>query len=143
MYVFRHPSPSSAQKRNKLIRVVGLGTKEIHLATTDIDGHVLRFIDTQGFDDDEVSDTDILTEISTYICGTNTENLRLSGILYVHRITDTRVGGTALRNLSMFEKLVGKHKMGNVILLIIMWGNLPPSEDGETRVMNLTGKGKF
>lgn len=142
-YSVTHRSPSSTQNRNKLIRVVGLGTKEIHLATTEIDGYVVRFIDTPGFDDDEVSDTDILTEISTYLSGTNTENLRLSGILYLHRITDKRVSGTALRNLSMFEKLVGKHNMGNVILLTTMWGNLPPSEDGETRVTDLTGKGKF
>ena len=125
------------------MRVVGLGTKEIHLATTTIDGHVVRFIDTPGFDDDEVSDTDILKEISSYISGTNMENLRLSGILYLHRITDKRVGGTALKNLSMFEKLVGERNMGNVILLTTMWANLPPSEDGEMRVKALTGKGKF
>lgn len=118
-------------------------TKEIHLATTKIDGHVVRFIDTPGFDDDKVSDTDILKEISTYISGTNKETLRLSGVLYLHRITDKRVGGTVLKNLSMFEKLVGEHNMSNVILLTTMWGNLPPSEDGETRVRELTGKGKF
>ncbi len=110
---------------------------------TDIDGHVVRFIDTPGFDDDEVSDTDILKEISNYISGTNTENLRLSGILYLHRITDKRVGGTVLKNLSMFRKLVGERNMGNVILLTTMWGNLPQSEDGEMRVRDLTGKGKF
>ena len=90
-----------------------------------------------------MSDTDILREISKYIGGTNIENLRLSGILYLHRITDKRVGGTVLRNLSMFKKLVGEHNMGNVILLTTMWGNLPPSEDGEKRVADLTGKGKF
>ena len=90
-----------------------------------------------------MSDTDILKEISEYISGTNTENLRLSGILYLHRITDKRVGGTVLRNLSMFKKLVGEHNMGNVILLTTMWGNLSPSEDGEMRVKELTGKGKF
>ena len=43
----------------------------------------------------------------------------------------------------MFEKLVGERNMRNVILLTTMWGNLPPSEDGEMRVRDLTGKGKF
>ena len=33
--------------------------------------------------------------------------------------------------------------MGNVILLTTMWGNPPPSEDGEMRVADLTGKGEL
>ena len=33
--------------------------------------------------------------------------------------------------------------MGNVILLTTMWDHLPQSEDGEMRVRDLTGKGKF
>ena len=116
------------------------GTKEIQLATTKIGDSVVRFIDTPGFDDTDTKDSDILKVIWEYI---STGDLRLSGLLYLHRITDDRVGGTALKNLSMFQKLVGDHNMRNVILVTTMWGKLQPSDDGEARVKELTETGKF
>ena len=101
---------------------------------------MFRFIDTPGFDDTDTKDSDILKTIWQYI---STGGLRLSGLLYLHRITDDRVGGTALKNLSMFQKLVGDHNMRNVILLTTMWGKLQPSDNGEARVKQLTETGKF
>lgn len=101
---------------------------------------MVRFIDTPGFDDTDTKDSDILKTIWQYI---STGGLRLSGLLYLHRITDDRVGGTALKNLSMFQKLVGDHNMRNVILLTTMWGKLQPSDNGEARVKQLTETGKF
>ena len=127
-------------ERNGLIGVIILGTKEIQLATVNVDGSIVRFIDTPGFDDTDLKDSDILKTIWKYI---SSEDLRLSGLLYLHRITDDRVGGTALKNLSMFQKLVGDHGMKNVVLVTTMWGKLQPSDDGEARVRELIEKGKF
>ncbi|MCJ1356515.1 MAG: hypothetical protein MMC33_006510 [Icmadophila ericetorum] len=118
-------------------------TKEIHVATITINGQVVRFIDTPGFDDTDMKDTDILRAIGTYLSGSNIENLRLAGILYLHRITDVRMGGTALKNLRMFKTLVGDHNMSNVILLTTMWSNLQPSENGEKRLDELIETHKF
>ena len=110
------------------------------MATVKIGDSVVRFIDTPGFDDTDTKDSDILNTIWEYI---STEDLRLSGLLYLHRITDDRVGGTALKNLGMFRKLVGDHGMKNVILVTTMWGKLRQSDDGEARVKELTKTGKF
>ena len=119
------------------------GTKEIQLATIKIDDVIVRFIDTPGFDDTDTKDSDILKTIWEYINSTNIAGLRLSGLLYLHRITDDRMGGTALKNLRMFQKLVGDHNMKNVILLTTMWGKLQPSDNGEARVKELTESNKF
>ena len=116
------------------------GTKEVQLATTKVGDTVVRFIDTPGFDDTDTKDSDILKTIWKYI---SQGSIRLSGLLYLHRITDGRVGGTALKNLSMFQKLVGDHSMTNVILVTTMWGKLQPFDNGEARVKELTEAGKF
>lgn len=56
------------------------------------------------------------------------DQIRLSGIIYLHRITDVRLTGTALKNLSMFKKLCGDDYFKNVILATTMWGNLEGGE---------------
>ena len=113
----------------------------MHLATTQIGDHVVRFIDTPGFDDTDTKDSDILKIIWEHI--SSIKGLRLSGLLYLHRITDDRVGGTAMKNLRMFQKLVGDDSMKNVVLVTTMWGKLQPSDDGDARVKQLTETGKF
>ena len=90
-----------------------------------------------------MKDSDILIEIGKFLSDFNIQNLRLSGILYLHRITDQRLGGATIKNLAMFEKLVGKGYIENVILLTTMWSNLISPKDGEKRVQSLTSKGKF
>ena len=127
--------------RNWLIGFFSPGTKEIQLATTKIGDHVVRFIDTPGFDDTDTKDSDILRIIWEHI--SSIEGLRLSGLLYLHRITDDRVGGTAMKNLRMFQKLVGDKSMKNVVLVTTMWGKLQSSDDGDARVKQLTETGKF
>jgi hypothetical protein len=48
--------------------------------------------------------------------------IRLSGIIYLHRISDDRVGGTAVKNIKLFRGLVGERSMANVALVTTMWG---------------------
>jgi len=55
-------------------------------------------------------------------------DIKLAGILYLHRISDNRVGGTPLLNMRMFENLCGKNAFQNVILTTTMWDTV----DAET-----------
>jgi hypothetical protein len=89
-----------------------------------------------------VKDSDILMTIANYLRDSAANEIRLSGILYLHRIIDPRVGGSALKNLGMFRKLVGNENMKNVILLTTMWSKVDPKE-GEQRLKELVGSGKF
>ena len=49
------------------------------------------------------------------------DNKLLSGIFYLHRITDNRMAGTPLRNLQVFRKLCGKDALDRVYLTTTMW----------------------
>lgn len=107
-------------------------------------GRTVHLIDTPGFDDTDVKDSDILLTIANYLGGSRAGEpaVRLSGILYLHRITDCRISGSAIRNLGMFKKLVGDKNMHSVILVTTMWGKVS-REDGEERLRQLTGTDRF
>ena len=45
----------------------------------------------------------------------------LSGLLFLHRISDNRMTGTSLRNTNMFKKVCGTGALQNVILVTTMW----------------------
>ena len=45
----------------------------------------------------------------------------VNGILYFHRISDVRVGGTSKRNFTMFKKLCGEDVFSNVAIVTTRW----------------------
>ncbi|KAL4080714.1 P-loop containing nucleoside triphosphate hydrolase protein [Scleroderma citrinum] len=78
-------------------------------------------VDTPGFDDTFMSDTQVLRNIAEWLKATYKQKVLLSGLLYFHRILDNRVAGTPLRNLNMFKELCGKDNFKNVVLVTTMW----------------------
>ena len=87
-------------------------------------GRRVFLIDTPGFDDTLRSDTDVLTDVACFLSTWYQNRILLTGIIYLHRITDLRMAGSALKNLSMFQKLCGEHYFNNIVLATTMWGNL-------------------
>jgi GTPase Era involved in 16S rRNA processing len=85
------------------------------------DGPRYVIIDTPGFDDTNVPDTEILSRIAQYLKNTYKRDIHLAGIVYLHRISDNRMAGSPLKNLRMFAKLCGDDAIGNVILATTMW----------------------
>lgn len=85
-------------------------------------------IDTPGFDDINKSDTDVLKEIAAWLSDSYRHNIRLHGIIYLHRIIDTRMQGSAKRNLIMFKQLCGQDALKRVILVTSMWDKIPSEE---------------
>jgi hypothetical protein len=45
----------------------------------------------------------------------------LTGLLFLHRISDNRMTGTSVRNMNMFEMVCGVGALQNVILVTTMW----------------------
>jgi hypothetical protein len=78
-------------------------------------------VDTPGFDDSNRPDQEILRELSSWLTKTYSENVKLSGIIYLHRIMDVRFSGAAMRNLSMFKKLCGDGNLDSVVLGTTFW----------------------
>ena len=85
-------------------------------------------IDTPGFDDTNRSDTEVLREIATWLTDSYANGIKLHGILYLHRITDVRMQGSARKNLFMFKKLCGPNALKNVFLVTTMWEKVDFSE---------------
>lgn len=86
-------------------------------------------------------------QISGWLSSAYTAKLKLSGIIYLHRIPDVRVGGSGIKNLKMFRGLCGEDILGSVVLATTMWDsvahNMAMGEARETQLKeepNLWGK---
>ena len=55
------------------------------------------------------------------------KNIKLAGIVYLHRITDNRMAGTPHRNQRMFAQLCGDQGLKKVILVTTMWDEVKKS----------------
>ena len=64
---------------------------------------------------------------------------KLSGVIYIHRISDKRFTGIAGRNFKMFRELCGDTTLQNVILVTNMWSEVS-SEIGESRENELSSR---
>ncbi|KAI6042170.1 hypothetical protein EDC04DRAFT_3058955, partial [Pisolithus marmoratus] len=93
-------------------------------------------VDMPGFDDTFMTDTQILRQIAYWLEKTYKKNMKLSGMLYLHRISDNRVSGTPSRNYGMFKELCGKENFKNVILVTTMWDEVT-EEVGSAREKEL------
>ena len=102
----------------------------------------LHLLDTPGFDDTHKSETEVLREIAGYLSFAYKNQIRLSGIIYLHRITDNKLGGSALRNLHMFKKLCGDDSLASVVLATSWWSEVDLAV-GQDREKQLTTTKEF
>lgn len=106
-----------------------------------LDGKRVVLVDTPGFDDTTKSDTDVLKMIAAYLQTMHKQEKLLSGVIYMHRISDIRVGGTSRRDFTMFQELCGKEAYKNVLMVTNMWGDV--NEDALAREQELREKDIF
>ncbi|KAJ7126809.1 P-loop containing nucleoside triphosphate hydrolase protein [Mycena epipterygia] len=107
-----------------------------------LDGRWVTLIDTPGFDDTSRSDTDILTLIAAFLAKTYESGKKLAGVIYMHRISDVRMGGISTRNFKMFRQLCGESTLKNVVIVTNMWGEVG-REVGEARETELASDERF
>ncbi|KAJ3513209.1 hypothetical protein NLJ89_g3077 [Agrocybe chaxingu] len=81
-------------------------------------------VDTPGFDDTNLSDLDILKRIADWLKETYENDVKLSGLLYLHRISDNRMAGTPLRLLNTFKQICGDEVLKYVLLVTTMWDDV-------------------
>jgi hypothetical protein len=123
-------------------RLTIIGTAEIEIHSFIYkDTRRVYLIDTPGFDDTHRTglsvrfeqlmriltsiDTDVLKQLAFWLGETYKNNtVQLSGIIYLHRITDDRMSGSSLRNLTTFKKLCGENAFQYIKLATTMWKNL-------------------
>ncbi|KAF8853213.1 hypothetical protein BDZ45DRAFT_598912 [Acephala macrosclerotiorum] len=113
-----------------------------HMSACKIGGCSVTLVDTPGFDDSKRSDTEILTLIADWLESSYNTDALLSGIIYLHRISDIRMSGSSIKNLRMFRKLCGTENMSKVSLVTTMWDKVT-LEEGALRERQLDGPGGF
>jgi hypothetical protein len=96
-------------------------------------------VDTPGFDDETRPDSEVLRELAGWLTASYSSNIKLNGIIYIHRITDNKLGGQAKSNLLMFKQLCGPEAFSNVILATTMWEQVD-LKIGEQREYELKNK---
>ncbi|KAJ8077761.1 hypothetical protein PM082_002194 [Marasmius tenuissimus] len=107
-----------------------------------LNGRLVTLIDTPGFDDTAKSDTDILKLIGAFLSQTYKAGKQLNGIIYIHRITDVRMGGIAARNFRMFRQLCGEDTLKNVVIVTNRWEEVR-QDLGEAREKELMTEERF
>jgi len=105
---------SSLESCTTEVRAVRLYNHPVH-------GDRLVLVDTPGFDDTNRSDLEILQMVSDWLKKVYEKDIKLAGIVYLHRITDNRMGGSPYRNLRMFGELCGDQAVRKVVLVTTMW----------------------
>ncbi|KAI6010020.1 P-loop containing nucleoside triphosphate hydrolase protein [Pisolithus marmoratus] len=93
-------------------------------------------VDTPGFDDTRMSDSDVLKMVSIWLNQKYQRGTTLAAILWFHRITDNHMVEVPLKNLRVFEKLCGKNALPKVILVTTMWDEVD-DDVGEERLREL------
>jgi hypothetical protein len=102
----------------------------------------VHLVDTPGFDDSFKNDAEILDGIAEFLRQVHDQRGKLSGILYLHQITDARMRGSALKNLTMFQKLMGTRALTNCVLVTTKWGNVDKAV-GQAREEELLQDARF
>ncbi|KAH7381558.1 P-loop containing nucleoside triphosphate hydrolase protein [Pyrenochaeta sp. MPI-SDFR-AT-0127] len=95
-------------------------------------------MDTPGFDDTFRNDGEILKEINDCLSEFFHKDAKITGVLYVHAITEPRMRGSALKNLRMFREVVGPDNMRHCYLVTTKWSKQPGSvsEDREIELQS-------
>ena len=88
----------------------------------------VHLIDTPGFNDSLRSDGETFQELAYWLAAAHENKLKLSGIVYLHRITDTRLHGSAHRALEMFKAMCGVQGFRGVVVATTMWDGLVGDE---------------
>ncbi|KAJ8456741.1 hypothetical protein ONZ45_g18596 [Pleurotus djamor] len=118
-------------------------TSEVQVSKpVQLDGRRAFLVDTPGFDDTSMSDTDVLGMISAFLATSYSQGKKLSGVIYMHRISDFRMGGLSTRNLRMVKELCGEKTLKNLVLVTNMWGEVSPTV-GEQRERELATDALF
>ncbi|KEP49820.1 50S ribosome-binding GTPase [Rhizoctonia solani 123E] len=107
-----------------------------------VDGQPVVIIDCPGFNDTYLTETEILRRLADYLIKAYESNYKVAGLLYFHKISDTRVGGASFRHMNMFKALCGSDAFKNVVYVTNMWSE-PPTEDEVLREEELRNTSEF
>ncbi|KAF9043990.1 hypothetical protein BJ165DRAFT_1478870 [Panaeolus papilionaceus] len=97
-------------------------------------------VDTPGFDDTYRDDQKTLALIGKWLKQQHQSNLLLAGVLWFHRINDSRMNKTAIDNFNMFVELCGTEAASSVVFVTTMWDLPTQGQSAEANLRQLQGE---
>ncbi|KAF1960059.1 hypothetical protein CC80DRAFT_532608 [Byssothecium circinans] len=96
-------------------------TANVTIHTMTYNSQTIHLLDTPGFNDTLRTDAEILKELAYWLATAHERGYQLSGVIYLHSITDTRLHGSSMRALDAFKKLIGDENFPGVVLATTRW----------------------
>ncbi|KAH6917876.1 P-loop containing nucleoside triphosphate hydrolase protein [Coprinopsis sp. MPI-PUGE-AT-0042] len=88
-------------------------------------GQRLVLVDTPGFDDTSVSDSEILRRISVWLASSYNLHMKVTGVVYMFPIFPNRITRNDKANLKVFQRLCGKGALAKVRMVTTKWSLCP------------------
>ncbi|KAF6751405.1 P-loop containing nucleoside triphosphate hydrolase protein [Ephemerocybe angulata] len=101
-----------------------------------VKGRRLVLVDTPGFDDTNLSDSEILRRIAVWLASSYDSKMRVGGVVYLFPIYPNRITRNDRSNIKIFQRLCGQNSLTKIILATTRW-DICPSEAGESRELEL------
>ncbi|KAF5371458.1 hypothetical protein D9615_009642 [Tricholomella constricta] len=89
----------------------------------------LTLVDTPGFQDTNMSDTEVLEKISDWMLSEYNAEKRVNGLIWFWDMKNARFEGLSKTNILMLDALVGDDAMANVVLCTNKWPRKPSQTD--------------
>ncbi|KIM59587.1 hypothetical protein SCLCIDRAFT_1217533 [Scleroderma citrinum Foug A] len=112
-------------------------TQDIREFTVNTSSGLYVFVDTPGFDDTYRCDRDVLHMINEWLRQKYQGEVKLSGLIYMHRITDNRMHNSVCKNVNRFGQLCGANTAEHVWLVTTMWDTVRDQRIAASRVSQL------
>ncbi|KZT11375.1 uncharacterized protein LAESUDRAFT_809315 [Laetiporus sulphureus 93-53] len=109
-------------------------TRQIQEEKVSIDGSAVLLIDTPGFDAEEVSK--IKKKIAEHLRWKYNEGADVVGMVYMHSMSDNRIGDNVMKSLKAFRDICGDEAMSHAVIVTNMWTRIR-KEVGEGRERDL------
>lgn len=82
-------------------------------------------VDTPGFDNPRKPDILLLEDFVHFLrAAFHSNESHLSGVIYLHRITDVRMHGSAVKTLRLLQDICGDNFLKNVTIVTTMWNDI-------------------
>ncbi|KAF5655216.1 hypothetical protein FHETE_11213 [Fusarium heterosporum] len=103
-------------------------------------GRCVVLVDTPSFDASNHSDRQVLVKISRYLSMLYRRTIYLSGIVYLHPLTDTRMDASSSKHITMFKRMCGYKFYPRVVLVTTRWEDVKDENTGILRESELISK---
>ncbi|KAH8879930.1 hypothetical protein GQ53DRAFT_704915, partial [Thozetella sp. PMI_491] len=104
-------------------------TQSLSFHCVELNGKLVYLVDTPGFNDTSRHDVGILQELAFFLARTYERGVPFGGIICLHRISDNRMSGSAVKNFALLQKICGRRAASRVVLATCLWDNVQVTKE--------------